>query len=105
MYCAALTGVDVYQLTAPSRLAAASSTGSGVNSCAKADPPNRMIAIRAGQIAARMMFLPGASRPTPCVQRFALGSWRITLGAPAPFATGILAVIRRIGKPIVGAER
>ena len=38
------TGVEVYQVTAPSRLAAASSTGSGVNSCAKraaAEPGDR----------------------------------------------------------------
>ena len=41
MYCAARTGVEVYQVTAPSRLAAASSTGSGVNSCAQALPPNK----------------------------------------------------------------
>src|SRR5262245_4865924 len=34
--CPAATGVDVYQVTWPSRLAAASSTGSGLNSCAAA---------------------------------------------------------------------
>ena len=50
---AAATGVDVYQVTLPSRLAATSSTGSGLNSCltscADAAPTQRL-AISAIQI-------------------------------------------------------
>src|SRR2546423_14019401 len=49
----AATGVDVYQVTLPSRLAAASSTGSGLNSCLTscADAAlTQRLAIKAAQI-------------------------------------------------------
>jgi hypothetical protein len=50
MCWAAATGVDVYQVSAPSRRAAASSTGSGLNSCASAGVAARAAAITVAPI-------------------------------------------------------
>jgi hypothetical protein len=59
IYWPAATGVDVYQVTLPSRLAAASSTGSGLNSCADAMLTQRQ-ATSAAHI--RVMASPQAKR-------------------------------------------
>jgi hypothetical protein len=47
IFWAVLTGVDVYQVTAPSFLAAVMSTGSGVNDWALAAPTNESSATQA----------------------------------------------------------
>ena len=57
MCWAAATGVEVYQVSAPSRRAAASSTGSDLNSCASAAVLNSAAAA-VSAIIVRMTFLP-----------------------------------------------
>src|SRR5438477_11551111 len=61
MNCAAATGVEVYQVSLPSRLAAASSTGSGLKaapaSCALAGPPAVPTQIPAASSAAHATFI------------------------------------------------